>query len=214
MTQNSLKNNNWENFLIDASSDIRRLDYVYRFSSIPVVMKEQVSTHSFWVALYSAMIHSEMNGPGDLTKFILSYALVHDASEARSGDFVRTFKYSSKELKEAINKGEKAMMDSLPSRIKNMFDLPNHLSSTEKAYIYHIIKAADFLSLQQFMLREWNKGNTEIKCFYMRMLDDLTIMSEDVAEVDFDDKSFNKYVPLLVEFYKTLVVGCNSHFTV
>jgi len=215
MTNSSLKNvHDWDNFMEDASGDIRRLDYVYRFSSIPVIMKEQVSTHSYWVTLYAAMIHDEINGPEDLKPYLLSYALVHDASEARSGDFVRTFKYSSKELKDAINKGEQEMMDSMPYRIRRLFNPPDHLCVSEKAYIEMVVKAADFLSLKQFMMREVDKGNKEIEQFYHRMTNDLALEAEKIGGMKFDVESFNQYVPLIAALYERMVQAIHPSFTV
>jgi 5'-deoxynucleotidase YfbR-like HD superfamily hydrolase len=198
----------------DASGDIRRLDYVYRFSSIPVVMKEQVSTHSYWVALYAAMIHDEINGPENLKPYILSHALVHDAPEARSGDFVRTFKYSSKELKDAIDKGEQEMMNSMPYRIRRLFDLPEHLFASEKIYIGMVIKAADFLSLKQFMVREVDKGNKEIEQFYHRMTNDLALEAEKIGRMKFDIESFNQYVSPIAALYERMVHAIHPSFTV
>lgn len=49
----------WKPLLEAASSDVRRLDYVIRYSSIPVSVPEAVSTHMFWVALYAMMVHRQ-----------------------------------------------------------------------------------------------------------------------------------------------------------
>ncbi len=172
----------WDGLLEAAGSDVRRLDYVIRYSSVPVTFSESVSAHSYWVSLYSVMIHREILQLVSKNSFlspttegkILLRAVVHDLAECVTGDVVRVFKYSSTELKDAIDDGEQAMIDKyLPGKLREIVVGGLSEDSEEDAYAKDVVKAADFLSLYHFMLREVQRGNREIEPFFKRMRTDL-----------------------------------------
>ena len=170
----------WRRLLLDASSDVRRLSYVDRFSSIPVVVRENVAEHSFWVVLYSMMIHREVGGPAEALPGLLAYAAVHDLPECLTGDVVRTFKYSSPEMKSAVDVAEGALTKRFPPELLGTYS--DAVAGTEDPryglYVKEVVKAADFLSLYQYMWRERSKGNREIDQFFARMKNDMRGMSE------------------------------------
>lgn len=170
----------WEQVLGAASGDIRRLSYVDRYQSIPVSIKENVAEHSYWVALYSAMIHLEVEGSDFYLPAILSHALAHDAVECVSGDLVRTFKYSTEELKKAVDAAEEKLSEGFSPVLKDVLNLPwrSIQNAEDKAYCKAVVKTADFVSLHQYMVRERLRGNQEIQEFYDRMKADLTMMGE------------------------------------
>ena len=172
--------------MIDAASgDVRRLDYVIRYSSIPVNFKESVSAHSYWVSLYSLLIHRKISTDTSLIGPILLKAVIHDVAEAKTGDLVRTFKYSLPELKEAVDKAEDLIVSSFHDQISSLFGLFTSMVGTDDLkYVEAVVKAADFLSLQQFMNREWLRGNREITPFFERMLTELDSASEKVFGSD------------------------------
>lgn len=102
---------------------VRRLHHIQRFSSVPVLHPENVAEHSWEVAFIGMMIYYDQKqlaeecaldkqdaafdlascvyGELDL-EFILEHCICHDLSEAMSGDIIRSFKYSTKQLAEAI----------------------------------------------------------------------------------------------------------------
>lgn len=174
----------WDQLIDVSSGQIRRLSYVWRFSSIPVTVPENVAEHSYWVTLYSMLIHTKLHEgksqDSPLMCAILSEAMVHDIAECVTGDFVRTFKYSNPEIKEAIDKAEaKEMEKSLEPPLLNIINLSSQLAENNGIdYVKAIVKAADFLSLFQFMRREWIRGNREIKEFYEIMIKDLHDMAK------------------------------------
>lgn len=179
---------NWEQFLNAASGDIRRLDYVDRFSTVPVTVKENVSQHSYWVAMYSLMLHKELSGDQGLIAPILVKALIHDLAEAKTSDHVRTWKYSSKELKAAIDKSEEAMIQEFPYEVRQLYVLQDQLvKPKDKNYVKAVVKAADFMSLFSYLNREFNRGNTEINSFLTRMELDLSCTATDL-ETDNDER--------------------------
>jgi len=159
------------------------MSYADRYTTIPVNLKENVAEHSYWVALYSLMVHRELGESDSLTGPILSYALVHDMVECRSGDLVRTFKYLTPELKAAVQSAEKLIEDSMPALIRNEFGaLAGIEDPSDRAYAKAVVKTADFVSLHQYMVREVARGNSEIMPFFKRMQDDLRATGAELAE--------------------------------
>lgn len=212
----------WPSFINDCSGDIKRLDYVWRYSSIPVAVPENVSTHSYWVAVYAVLIHIKCNpintqviGP------LLLHSLLHDFPESVTGDIVRVFKYSTPTLKDEIETAERTMIKRFPTLIQNLLAIDlNLICGPEqyvdydsvkaiqqyKQYIITVVKAADFMSLYQYMTREALRSNYEIIPYYNRFLVDLQAMSQSVTDIN----NFNA-----VQYYKDLYaeavsIGKNS----
>lgn len=166
--------------LISASKEIQRADYVWRYGTIPVITPENLSTHSYAVTAYSAMIHRSLNQNDPLTlSACLMYAIVHDMVETKSGDIVRTFKYRSQDLKEAIDEAEKEVIKEFDPKVVDLFETSNLLADQcgKPELVKFIVKAADFMSLHSYMTRELCRGNYEILPFYGRMVSDLRGMS-------------------------------------
>ena len=155
------------------NEDIKRLDFITRYSSIPVVHHENVSQHSYWVAFYALVIHKIIDGDDNLTGTVLTAAIIHDLPEVYTGDIVRTFKYSSKSLKKEINKAEEYAILSFPHIIKELFTKSSSLHDNDDFYVKSVVKAADFVSLFNYMQREMSLHNSDILPFYQRMISDL-----------------------------------------
>lgn len=165
----------WETFLRN-SRDIQRLDYVTRYTSIPVVTRESVSTHSFWVSVYSQMVCSELQIDDPLmVAAVLTSANIHDLVEMRSGDFVRTFKYKTAVLKAAVDEAEEILIGEFDEGIRRLYSVSAALvnESPCPGLVKSIVKAADFLSLYHYMAREILRSNYEVSPFFARMIDDL-----------------------------------------
>lgn len=163
----------WVDVLKAGTEDVRRLDSVTRFSSIPVTFAETTTTHSYWVTLYSLMIWQVLEAYGwksglpDLGE-VLRYAVSHDAPESVTGDVVRTMKYSSKKMKEAVDEAEVVLVKKLMAG-----HVQAAISFTPSPAAKAIVKAADWFALWQFMRREAARMNLEIIPFYNRMVRDL-----------------------------------------
>lgn len=155
------------------NSNVKRLDYVDRYSSIPTVCRETVSQHSYWVTLYSALIHKAVSNDDDIMRLVLLKSVTHDIMECVTGDFVRTFKHSSTDLKSAIDKAEKGMKSLLPLSVRNLMEDAVTGNDLIDPYVSDVVKVADFMSLYHFMTRELERGNREIIPFYKIMVNDL-----------------------------------------
>jgi 5'-deoxynucleotidase YfbR-like HD superfamily hydrolase len=181
--------NSWEEIIEASTTDIRRLSAVWRFSSIPVVAYENTAEHSFYVAVYAAMIHLEVSNDEGILGAVVMAALMHDVPEAVTGDVVRPFKYSSESLRKEINASERKLLGKMPWKVRQLFTVSDRMSTAEGPdgeeigeYVEIVVKAADFLSLYQYMRREAAKGNLEIIPFYNRMVDDIMKMREQAPD--------------------------------
>lgn len=174
----------WDAVLEAASGDGRRLSYVDRYASIPVSVKENVAEHSYWVAQYALLIHRETGAPDFLIAPVLSYSLMHDYVECVTGDLVRTFKYSTEELKRAVDAAEEKLVGGFDPKVRELMDLPWTLVSSpaDTAFVKAVVKAADFVSLHQYMVREVSRGNREIEPFFQRMKRDLVAQGQKFGE--------------------------------
>lgn len=124
---------------------------------------------------------------------LLAKAITHDVGEAMTGDIVRPFKYSSAALKTEIDRAERNMMNALPASV-NIFRYMGEPSDEEiRTYVDAVVKAADFMSLYQFMRREVLRGNCEVRDFVSRMVKDFGDMA------DKSRPSGMEYIPYPVE---------------
>ena len=187
-----MDNYDWESVLF-SSRDVQRLDYVTRFTSIPVVTREAVSTHSFWVSFYSQMIYDALKiDNGIFLGALLAKANLHDLVEMRSGDFVRTFKYKTRDLKKAIDAAEDILLDEFEAPIKAMYESARVMAeSTSPELVEAIVKAADFMSLANYMDRELLRSNYEVTPFYERMVGDIALMVDKPHKYEWDNRSYD-----------------------
>ncbi len=171
----------WRSIVEASASDVRRLSSVWRFSSIPVTVTENTAEHSFWVALYATMILESLGRDAvksDMLASTLLHAIVHDVAECVTGDVVRTFKYSTPELKKEVDRAEELLIKKTHPGTKRIIDLSGQLSNRNEKFIKSVVKAADFLSLFQFMRREALRGNKEICPFFKMMIHDFEVMEQ------------------------------------
>lgn len=180
----------WSPIFRAVTGDLKRLSDVWRYSSIPVISRENDIEHLGWVCMYSLLIHNELRPESHfLIGPIATHAISHDVIEAVTGDVVRTFKYSSDELRKAIKKAETGLFNSLPKPITCLIDshkaqLKAMKKSQHLKYVEDVVKMADFLSLWMFMRREMLRNNQEVVPFARKMVTDLHLMGESFPKDD------------------------------
>jgi len=88
------------------------MSHVYRYSSIPVIRRENVAEHSWYVAFYSLVVAKDLKSRGFDVDFgkLLERALVHDLDESMTGDFLRGVKYGHPDLKRALDELSEQMI--------------------------------------------------------------------------------------------------------
>lgn len=166
----------WASLIRATTDDVKRLTAVVRYSSIPVAVHENVAEHSFWVSLYAVMIARALKADSDVQGQVALFGTTHDLAECVSGDLVRPFKYSSPEFKRAVDRAEADMVIGLPSEVLSIM---TDMDFVHAEYVRAIVKAADWLSVYQYMRREASRGNLEIIPFFMRLVEDLKSVAEE-----------------------------------
>lgn len=148
--------------------ELARLRYIKRFSTCRTVGTETVAEHTAFVVIYCLLImqwaranRPEMTIDGEK---LLARAALHDAEESRTGDFPRSFKYSTPELKHAVDEAAKleatavfeALVDDGEASAK-LYGL--WLGAKDASPEGCILEFADFLSALAFVVEEKKTGN-------------------------------------------------------
>lgn len=109
------------NFMAFLNSPLRKMSNVYRYSGLPVIHRESLAEHSFWVAYVAwyLALDWQQHYKGSDTKYAVQWsllftgALAHDNEETVTGDFPRPFKYVTPELRKAIEVAAVAAFEKL-----------------------------------------------------------------------------------------------------
>lgn len=108
---------------------MRRMHHIARYSSIPVIKPELVSTHSWQMAMIGLLISYDLNEAKPHTVDageVVKRCVVHDVSEAMSGDIIRTYKHGSREMEEACKEADH----------QNMYKLTREFGTAVGDHIY------------------------------------------------------------------------------
>lgn len=141
-----------------------RLRYVVRYSICPRTHDENVAEHSYYTAFIALMLVRSLwrNDFKINLGATLSRALMHDMDESYSGDFIRMFKHSSPELKEAIDGACNTFMQGWGKEVavNGGDDLVRMWSDAKDDTVEGtIVSFADFLSVVSYVLQEIKAGN-------------------------------------------------------
>lgn len=163
-------NLNLEAFL---KGDIRRVSHVNRYSSFPVLRKENVAEHSFWVALLSLSIADDLGLTLEERFLVVSRALVHDIDESITGDFIRSIKHSDPELL--------SRLDAVSGKVVSDFDdllgtqyLERWDNAKEPGLLGDIVRLVDFAVVLAYLIEEERMGNRLLKPIANDLLQNLT----------------------------------------
>lgn len=170
----------WTSLLHATSGDIRRASSTWRYSSIPVCQYENLMEHTGYVAAFGAMIAQQLYGiHAPVIGAVLMKAVTHDLDECVTGDVVRTFKYSDQALKKEIDRAGAALVSQMEPETQDLFSAADEMIrlSGDPDGVKAIVKAADFVSLFQYMRREAALHNFEIIPYFARMVVDLQSMA-------------------------------------
>lgn len=143
-------------------SPFMRVTEISRYSSWPVLHDESVAEHSHMVCLLATVMARDLQGKRYKVSLgkLLERAVCHDLDEAVTGDFIRSFKYSSAEIANALKEGAKIGME------KVAYDLPNG-DTVQAAWLRakhsdlegQIVHLSDMWSVVIFCRREFLLGN-------------------------------------------------------
>lgn len=142
---------------------IHRMSHVYRYSSVPVIRRENVAEHSWYVAFYSWILAQDLERRGYKIDYgkLLSRALVHDLDESMTGDFLRHVKYGHPDLKRALDEVSVSMLckmeQDLGISIRPMWE-----SAKADDLEGEIIEVVDLGRVISYVLEEMKLGNTHV----------------------------------------------------
>jgi len=136
-----------------------RLANVQRYSTFPMIHRESVAEHSYFVCLLSYNMAEDINSQGGDVNLerVMRLAIVHDLDEALTGDFPRPFKHSSVPLLAAIQKQTKVAMENElpPTWIMADWNESQKYGTAENS----IVKFCDLWSVVIYAVREAKLGN-------------------------------------------------------
>lgn len=143
---------------------IRRLSHTYRFSSIPTLRRENVAEHCYYVSLVSLMIAEDLVKAGATVDFEKLYkkVVLHDIDESITGDFIRAFKYSTPELKAAIDTAADKKATELLQKLGLESSYPLWKDAKDETVEGQILSFVDLLTVITYILEEIHLGNHHV----------------------------------------------------
>lgn len=149
------------------SGSIHRMSHVFRYSSVPVIRRENVAEHTFYVAMYAYLIAQDLIQQGyevDLG-VLLSRTLVHDLDESMTGDFLRYVKYGHPDLKKALDEVSMSMIDKMTTSLRTGGSAVKKSWSEAKADDIegHIVQIVDLARVITYVWEEIQTGNRHVK---------------------------------------------------
>ncbi len=190
-----------------------RLRHIIRFGNCHKVHRESVAEHSVFTVYYSMMIARWLEGrkPQDRVlsmDTLLQRAILHDMEEARSGDFPRPFKYSTPEIKAALDKAsvfafDQCMKATVSGDANDLDALRNHWERAKDESVEgRIVAFADYLSVVAYLWLEVRGSN-------LTMQQHVNDMKEYASE--FEAEKYNFLRPLVTEATQLVKEFLESH---
>ena len=146
-----------------------RMKYINRWALMRNTSDENLSTHSFEVAVAShmlALIGNRRFGTNYNSDRAAVMGLYHDMPEILTGDMPTPVKYYNSEIIKAYEQVEKAaterLINALPADLREDFE-PFFVIKPEDEALRKIVKAADKICAYIKCLEERKAGNTEFR---------------------------------------------------
>lgn len=148
---------------------LSRMKYITRWSLMRNTRTENISEHSYDVAVIShalaVLTNRRYGGNVDVSRCVF-LALYHDAPEILTGDMPTPVKYFNPAIREAYHQVEavssRKLLSMLPDDLKEEYE-PLLLPDEKWAEERKIVKAADKLSALIKCVEECGQGNNEFK---------------------------------------------------
>jgi 5'-deoxynucleotidase YfbR-like HD superfamily hydrolase len=138
-------------------AQIANMAHIKRYSVIPVIHKESIAEHSFFVSAIVIKLHQDYIF--DLGT-ALAMATIHDMTESYTDDITILTKRRFPKIAEAVEEAEYEIASEIfPSHIKSIWYEYKKGESVEAK----IVKLADTIQVMQYAYNEMRMGN----CGYM-----------------------------------------------
>lgn len=132
-------------------SKLYKLKNLTRYNPRTKITNESVAEHSFYVALFSLMISTELNMTAEQKLNCITKALLHDLPEIDLSDIPHNVKQKFPELRKALEKAEGEWFCRFMPQFKDLF------TSAEED---DIVEISDVYSVIQYCEYEKELGNT------------------------------------------------------
>lgn len=165
-----------------------RLRHVVRFGNCHKIQKESVAEHCFYTVFYAFMIGCWLRGNGFSVDMgvLLAKATIHDMEEARSGDFPRPFKYSSPEIKAALDRASIFAFNQCMGKVVGLADLDELRdvweASKNGTIEGRIVALADYLSVVGYLWLEVQGSNLTMQ----QHVNDMAEYAKEFEKAEYD----------------------------
>ena len=169
------------------------MSHVNRYSSIPIIRRENVAEHSWYVTFYAYLIGVDLVRRGEVVDMekLLTRALLHDIDESMTGDFLRVVKYGHPNLKKDLDEVSESVISDMEGSIGLLEALREPWKSAKADDLEGaIIQVADLARVASYVQEEISTGNTnvanvlrECKGYMMELVDDDSQVREYAAGI-------------------------------
>lgn len=156
---------------------MRRMHHIGRYSSIPVINRENVAAHSWEVAFYSMLIAADLHEREHEIDYgsLLLKAINHDVSEVLSGDIIRSYKHGSPQMLQACHEADQVNMNKLLKEIGGTPGLVMGWSWSDaknESLEGAVVRFSDMLCVVSYCVEEMRMGNTLIAYILEELYDE------------------------------------------
>ncbi|KKM70388.1 hypothetical protein LCGC14_1441230 [marine sediment metagenome] len=143
--------------------EFRRVSYVYRYSALPVLNRENVAEHSWWTAIIGMTIACEI-GRQELMNEVAARGLLHDIEEIGTGDLVREAKYFDQKMRDDFRRVEEAFASRLFGKLGTTGSQLwlTWTQAKDDSLAGQIVALADLLCVIAYVRHERSIGNTRL----------------------------------------------------
>jgi 5'-deoxynucleotidase YfbR-like HD superfamily hydrolase len=145
------------------TGEIQRMSSIERYSSYPVIRRENVAEHSWYVTFYALLIARDLKDAGSTVDVqdVMVRALVHDIDESLLGDVVITTKSTVPGLQEALENAAIERIGGLSTQLLGNTFLSDKWKGVKDNTTLEgcVVQTADTLSVLSYIYQEYRFGN-------------------------------------------------------
>lgn len=152
----------------------RRLKEIKRCNNFPVISKEDVAQHSFYVTLLAMIMADQYNEWACsvtptlevefvLVEDVLRKALMHDLEESFTSDLPWNIKHMNEEAHEAISRIINQRLEAAYANSQSLAKYRCYSAHCKEGFAGSFVRIADMLELGLFCWEEVAKGNMFLK---------------------------------------------------
>lgn len=141
--------------------ELRTLAIIPRWCIVMTTLKDNVATHSYYVAVYARMIAKVIGWQGSMD-YLFMNALLHDNDESITGDITGPVKNHIIDEDRATGLLEELTEQRMGGLIQTFYDMEDELTPLQIEEASKIVMVADKLDALLFLLMNERMGNTMV----------------------------------------------------